>query len=49
MPLPGAVEASVRVEHAGRSLTCVLRLDALEGAWRCTEFTVLAPRRLLAA
>lgn len=43
MPTERAVEADVTVELDGRALTCVLRLDAIRGSWRCTHLTVLAP------
>ena len=49
MPADDAVEASVRIGIDGRWITCVLRLDAVQRAWRCTEFMVLTPRSLAAA
>lgn len=43
MPTVRAVEATVCVEVNGRSMSCVLRLDAKRTSWRCTELIVLAP------
>lgn len=44
MPTGRAVEASARLASPGRWLSCVLRLDAVDQAWRCTELAVLEPR-----
>lgn len=49
MPTTAAVEASVELRCGARWITCVLRLDAAQFYWRCTEFTVLAPAALRAA
>lgn len=43
MPSTTAVEASVTLLLNGRVISCVLRLDATRTAWRCTQFTALAP------
>ncbi|WP_331715895.1 Rv3235 family protein [Tessaracoccus coleopterorum] len=45
MPTLRAVEASVRLAEASRWLTCVIRLDAAESFWRCTDLYVLLPNR----
>jgi len=45
MPTLRAVEASVRLAEASRWLTCVIRLDAAERFWRCTDLRVLIPNR----
>lgn len=49
MPYGGAVEACAQLWLAGRSLSCVLRLDARRRAWVCTELTLLEPAAMLAA
>ena len=47
MPSERAVEASLRLLTASRWVSCVLRLDRTDRAWRCTEVSVLAPSALL--
>lgn len=44
MPTVRAVEASARLACPERWLSCVLRLDADERVWRCTDLAVLEPR-----
>lgn len=43
MPTGRAVEASVRLRCASRWISCVIRLDVGQRAWRCTDLTVLQP------
>lgn len=43
MPTAQAVEASVTIATRGRSVSCVLRLDAGRSSWRCSELTILMP------
>lgn len=45
MPTGRAVEASVRLACASRWVSCVIRLDAGQRAWKCTELFVLEPGR----
>lgn len=43
MPTRLAVEACVRLAWASRWISCVIRLDAVQSSWRCTQLTVLEP------
>ena len=43
MPTIRSVEASVRLATSARWLTCVIRLDAPERLWRCSDLYVLFP------
>ncbi|MHA6511939.1 Rv3235 family protein [Tessaracoccus sp. Z1128] len=43
MPTERSVEATVRVCSGGRSVSCILRLDAGPTTWRCSELVILTP------